>query len=113
VTALLDFFSHSKRFPASSRNKLRPEIAKDETLMQYAVKGSDDQWTQMLESNELNESGTVQIRSVREKRKMEEGDVEKEAEAERTLKKIKGSTQKKKEATKGSTQKKKKGRKSN
>jgi len=81
--------------------------------MQYAVKGTEDQWTQMLESNELNESGTVQIRSVREKRKMEEGDVEKEVEAERTLKKTKGSSQKKKDEAKGSSQKKKKGRKSN
>lgn len=81
--------------------------------MQYAVKGTDDQWTQMLESNELNESGTVQIRSVREKRKMEEGDVEKEIEAERTLKKTKGSNAKSKEGAKGSSQKKKKGRKSN
>ena len=67
----------------------------------------------MMEGNDLNESGTVQIRSVREKRKMEEGDVEKEIEAERTLKKTKGPTGKKKDAAKGSAQKKKKGRKSN
>jgi hypothetical protein len=88
-------FSHSKRFPASSRNKLRSDIAKDESLMQYAVKGTEDQWTQMLESNELNEAGTVQIRSVREKRKLEEGDVEKEVEAERTLKNTEGASSKK------------------
>jgi hypothetical protein len=103
VTApLVDLFSHTRRFPTSSRNKLRPDIAKDDTLMQYAVKGSDDQWSQMLASNELNESGTVQIRSVREKRKMEEGDVEKEVEAERTLKKTKGAASKKKKGRKSS-----------
>lgn len=37
--------------------------------MQFAVKGSDEQWAKALKGKEITQSGTVQIESVREKRK--------------------------------------------
>lgn len=58
--------------------------------MQYAVKGSDVQWKQLLKDKDINEPGTVQIQSVRQKRKALEGDdFEKEDRNDRTPKKEK------------------------
>jgi hypothetical protein len=55
------------------------EIAKDAELMQYVVKGSDEQWNKLLKENSGDEPGTVQIHTTREKRKLEDDDVEKES----------------------------------
>jgi N-acetyltransferase 10 len=59
---------------------LPTEISEDRELMRYVVKGSEQQWKQVLSSNEndddtniddkLNALGTIQIKSVREKRKV-------------------------------------------
>ncbi|KAG7348994.1 GNAT acetyltransferase 2 [Nitzschia inconspicua] len=63
---------------------LPPAITNDASLMQYAIKGTDDQWDKVLEGNEIGETGTVSIRSVREKRKaLDTEDYEKEAKSER------------------------------
>ena len=71
-------------------SSLQNEIEKDDSLMQYAIKGSDDQWKQLLKDKEINESGTVQIQSVRQKRKTLEGDdFEKEDNNDRKPKKTK------------------------
>ena len=65
---------------APTNNLLPPEIAQDEELMQYAVKGSDKQWKQALEDKAIVDGpATVQIHTTREKRKLDENDVEKEA----------------------------------
>lgn len=53
--------------------------------MQYAVKGSDDQWAKALDGKSLDGPGAVQIQSVREKRKLEEDDLEKEATQEENM----------------------------
>ena len=80
-------------------SSLRPEIANDSSLMQYAVKGSDEQWEKALDGkdNVIDESsGTVQIRSIREKRKsLDDEDFEKEAQFEQQSKKA-GKSKKKK-----------------
>ena len=65
--------------------------------MQFAIKGTDEQWKQALDGKDINESGTIQIRSVREKRKkVDEKDFEKEAENDKTSKKHKSGKKKKK-----------------
>jgi N-acetyltransferase 10 len=62
---------------------LPPEIANDTTLMQYAIKGSDEQWNDALDGREVDANGTISIRSVREKRKsVDVEDFEKEAKSE-------------------------------
>jgi hypothetical protein len=59
-------------------SSLPPEIAQDKSLMQYAVKGSKEQWEKVLEGKSLDGPATVQIQTVREKRKLDDEDVEKE-----------------------------------
>jgi len=59
---------------SNSRMTLPPEIAENAELMQYQVKGSNEQWDQALQGKSMNESSTVQIQSSRPKRKAEEGD---------------------------------------
>jgi N-acetyltransferase 10 len=79
-------------------NKEKPlpaEIAKDDTLMEYAIKGSDDQWSKALDGKDMSGAGTVRIQGVREKRKNIDAD-EIEKEAERESKTNKTSTKKKK-----------------
>lgn len=50
---------------------LPPEIAQDEEIMQYVVKGSDKQWEKALEGKDLGSgTKTVQIHSSRPKRAM-------------------------------------------
>ena len=53
--------------------------------MQYAVKGSDDQWSKALDGKKLDGPGAVQIQSVREKRKLEDDEYEKEATQEENM----------------------------
>lgn len=68
--------------------------------MQYAIKGSDEQWSKLLDGKDVNEAGTLQIRTVREKRKaLGDDEFTKEANTEKQLKKTK--TSKKKRKSKG------------
>ena len=65
--------------------------------MQYAIKGSNEQWGKALEGKEISKSGSVQISSVREKRKgVDETDFEHEAKSEPASKKSKSSKKKSK-----------------
>jgi hypothetical protein len=87
----------------SSRNLYRresslpPEIAENKELMQYAVRGSDAQWAKALEGKSVDDGpATIQLQSTREKRKLEEQDIEKEASQETKLKNMKGKKTKKK-----------------
>jgi hypothetical protein len=65
--------------------------------MQYAIKGSDEQWSKALNGKDISEAGNVQIRSVREKRKgVDDDDFAKEADKEPQSKKTKTGKQKKK-----------------
>lgn len=61
ATDALKVMNHSASLP--------PEIANDDTLMQYVVKGSDAQWEEALDGRDMNEAGTISIKSTREKRK--------------------------------------------
>jgi hypothetical protein len=80
-----------------SEKQLPPEVANDGSLMQYAIKGTDKQWKNALDGKDINASGTIQIRSVREKRKkVDETDFEREAENDPTSKKDKPRKKKKK-----------------
>lgn len=63
--------------------------------MQYAVKGTDEQWDAIVNKKNLNESGTVQIQTLREKRKLNEDDFDKEAQSEKKTKKTKSGKKKK------------------
>ena len=65
--------------------------------MQYAIKGSDEQWEKALEGKDISENGSLQIRSIREKRKgVDETDFEREAQSEPASKKSKSNKKKKK-----------------
>lgn len=64
--------------------------------MQYAIKGSDEQWAKALEGKNVDDGpATIQIQGVREKRKLEDDDMEKEAMNETKLQKTKGKKSKK------------------
>ena len=67
---------NGKTLPAS--------IANDKSLMQYTVKGTDEQWNKILDGKDVSETKMVSVRSVREKRKtsVEDGDIEKEVSHE-------------------------------
>jgi N-acetyltransferase 10 len=47
-------------------SSLPPEIARDDDVMQYAVKGSDEQWTKALNGKDIADSGTVKIHSTQQ-----------------------------------------------
>ena len=65
--------------------------------MQYAIKGSDEQWNNALDGRDVDEAGTIQIRSVREKRKgLDDDDFAREASNEPKSKKSKTGKKKKK-----------------
>ncbi len=65
-------------------NSLPASVANDKSLMQYAIKGSDEQWEKILDGKEVGETGMVSVRSVREKRKaVDSEDMEKEAQHEK------------------------------
>jgi N-acetyltransferase 10 len=86
----------------NSDKVLPPEIANDESLMQYTIKGSNKQWNEALGGGDMNEAGTVSIKSVREKRKlMDTEDFEHEANTESGMSKPGKSNKKKKAKTKG------------
>jgi len=79
----------------NATNSLPASVANDKSLMQYTIKGSDDQWDKLLEGKEIGETGMVTVRSVRDKRKaVDDEDMEKEAQHEKT--KTKKSKKKKK-----------------
>eukprot|EP00980_Cylindrotheca_fusiformis_P011822 scaffold2816_cov121-Cylindrotheca_fusiformis.AAC.38 len=80
---------------------LPEKVANDESLMQYAIKGSDEQWEKALKGKEISESGTIQIQSVRAKRKqVDDEEIEKEAERNPSSKKQKANKKKKKRGRK-------------
>jgi N-acetyltransferase 10 len=69
----------------NQQHNLPPEIANDPELMQYVVKGSNEQWKKALKEKDLSASGTIQIQSVREKRKaIDEDAMKREAEKDGT-----------------------------
>jgi N-acetyltransferase 10 len=91
----------------SNESSLPREIVQDPELMQYAVKGSDEQWKQLLKGKDVTAAGTVQIQDVREKRKaVDDADIENEAIRDGTL------SQSARKSSKGSKTSKKKGKKS-
>lgn len=62
-----------------------PDIARDNDIMQYAVKGSDEQWNKVLNDKDVLNSDTVKIHSIREvgeKRKLDSEDIAREADYE-------------------------------
>ena len=65
---------------ANDQANLPPEIAQDAEIMRYAIKGSTKQWEKALEGKDLDGTGTIQIHSTREKRKLDEDDIERENE---------------------------------
>jgi len=80
----------------NAANSLPASVANDKSLMQYAIKGSDEQWENILDGKKVGETGMVSVRSVREKRKaVDSEDMEKEAQHEKT-KESKKSKKKKK-----------------
>ena len=94
-----------------SKTVLPVEIADDNDIMQYVIKGSDEQWCKALEKNELDVSGSVKISSVRDmKRKLNEQDIEKESMAQ-TAKPTRSSKKSKKISSKNSPKHSKKGSK--
>ena len=94
----------------ASNRTLPPEIAGDSDIMQYAIKGSEEQWSKALEDKEPEGAGTIKISSVRDvKRKLDARDIEREIEAQtpksdKLTKKSKGSTLKKSSSKKKARQ---------
>ncbi|KAL3944803.1 MAG: hypothetical protein SGBAC_001126 [Bacillariaceae sp.] len=84
-----------------STQQLPEKITKDRSLMHFAVKGSDDQWAKALEGKDMSASGTIQIKSVRQKRKqVDEEDFLKAADNDKATKKDKPNKNKKKKGRK-------------
>ena len=79
-------------------SQLESSVAEDDHLTEYAVKGSDKQWSKALNGKDLEGgTGTVQIQTVRTKRKALDGDdIENEAEKEKQLLGKKGNGKKRK-----------------
>ena len=66
----------------NTKSSLPPEISRDDDIMQYVVKGSDEQWHKALDGKDISESGTIKIHSLQkvgEKRKLDHEDIEREA----------------------------------
>ena len=61
------------------------EVTEDNALMQYAIKGSDEQWANALDGKSMDGPGTIQIQSFREKRKIDDDEMEKEITQEENL----------------------------
>jgi N-acetyltransferase 10 len=81
---------------ADAMATLPPEISEDRELMQYVVKGSDNQWKKALEDKELDGPSTVQIHGLREKRRaVDEDDMEREDVNEKKTTKQRSSSKKK------------------
>jgi N-acetyltransferase 10 len=95
---------HTPAAPTLEKKKssnLPPEIARNPELSSYVVKGSDEQWADALKGKETDAT-TVQIQSVREKRKaLDEDDMKREQES--TLDKPKSGTKKSKKSKKKSS----------
>ena len=83
----------------SGSTALPTEIANDNDIMQYAIKGSNEQWQDALEMQKVDSKGTIQIRSQGEgsimKRKLNDDDIEKEVSNQSSSRKDKSSKKKK------------------
>ena len=88
-----------KQLNNSSENSLPSAITNDRSLMQYTIKGSDEQWDNILDGKSVSETGMVSVASVRDKRKsVDAEDMEKEDAIDKERKgnkKAKGSKKKK------------------
>ena len=88
----------------SGSTALPTEIANDNDIMQYAIKGSNEQWQDALEMQKVDSKGTIQIRSQGEgsimKRKLNDDDIEKEVSNQSSSRKDKSSNKKKKRSKK-------------
>ena len=64
---------------SSANQELPRQLANDDDVMQYAIKGSDKEWSQALQDREVEGEAVVSIKSVRAtKRKLEKKDIEQE-----------------------------------
>lgn len=82
---------------------LPPEIVRDDDIMQYAVKGSEEQWSKAVNGNKIGDSVRIHtVREMKEKRKLDNQDIERELESQTPT--HKGSGKKKKSAKKKRTQ---------
>jgi hypothetical protein len=62
------------------------DVANNHELMQYVVKGSNEQWSEALKGKNVQASGTIQIQGVRNKRKaIDEEAMKREAEKDGTV----------------------------
>lgn len=74
----------------SNTNVLPSTITNDRSLMQYTIKGSNEQWEKVLDGKDVSGTGMVSVASVREKRKsVDLEDMEKEDENDKKGKKTK------------------------
>ena len=85
---------------------LPSSIAQDDDIMQYAVRGTDEEWSKALEGKDVD-GGTVQIMSMQEKRpgkrRVNDEDIQREMDGASTPK----SSSKKQKKNKSSSKKKK------
>ena len=84
-------------------SSLPPEIVRDDDIMQYAVKGTEEQWSKALNGKDIGDSVQIHtVRKTKEKRKLDNQDIEREAESQ--MPKTMGSGKKKRSAKKKRTQ---------
>mmetsp|Transcript_9751 Transcript_9751/g.29050 ORF Transcript_9751/g.29050 Transcript_9751/m.29050 type:complete len:1123 (-) Transcript_9751:182-3550(-) len=94
IQELNDYNTNNNSGGGGEKNHLPSSIANDKSLMQYRIKGSDEQWEEILDGKEIGETGMVSVRSVRDKRKaVDDEDMQKEASNDK--KKSKKSSKKK------------------
>lgn len=86
--------SAMKELNTKKAGSLPPQIAKDPELLQYAVKGTDEQWNRALDDRD--EPSMIQISQVREKRKATEADIQRELQKAEKSQEKKQRTDKKK-----------------
>jgi len=96
----LNDYNNNSTNNADGNNHLPSTIANDKSLMQYKIKGSDEQWDKILDGKEVSQTGMVAVRSVRDKRKaVDDEDMEKEVTVD-TKKKGSSSSKKSKKKSK-------------
>lgn len=85
----------------ASTKPMPSNVANDDDIMQYAIKGSDAQWSEALEDKEIDGAGMVSIKSTRpSKRRLEENDIAVEGETNPSKRRSKSKEGKKKKGKK-------------
>jgi hypothetical protein len=93
---------------SSVEKELPPLLAKDDDIMQYAIKGTDTQWSAALKERDVTDgsSGVVSIPNLRNaKRKLEEKDILQEGQLNSNKKQLQSQPESKRKGKKKNNKK--------